>query len=381
MIGTTPIHRPRLLPLLLLTALAAVPLAALTAAPLAAQDPAVAAPPAPMSLGDRLERAAEMLRTHRDTTGVAGLSAAIAVDGRLAWAGGFGYADLTHRVEAGPEMVSRIGSISKPVAAVMAMALRDRGLIDLDVPISTYLPDYPGQNAGITMRQLMSHTAGVRHYNGDEFMSDVHYEDVLSPLAVFWADSLLFEPGTAWSYTTYGWTVVSAVTDAADPTRSWLEILEDEVLDPLGLTTMQPGLKQPVILRRASYYYRDSVGVYSNAPQVDLSNKWAGGGLISTTADMVRFALGVLHGEVLSDGARAEMWRRQTPEDAPSYGLGWYIGELDGHRTISHGGGSVGATAMLLMLPDDGVVVAILGNTGDVGHGGIAAAVARLFLD
>lgn len=75
------------------------------------------------------------------------------------------------------------------------------------------------------------------------------------------------------------------------------------------------------------------------------------------------------------------MWRRQTPEDEPSYGLGWSVGEIDGHRVVSHSGGSVGATAMLLLLPDDGVVVSVLGNTGNVGHAGIAAAVARLFLD
>ncbi len=374
-------RRTRLLRLALLTALMAVPLPALSAAPLAAQDAAVAPAPTATSLADRLERAVAMLRTHRDTTGVAGLSAAIAVDGRLAWTGGFGYANLQHRVEAGPEMVSRVGSISKPVAAVAAMALWDRGLLDLDAPIAAYLPDYPADNARITLRQLMTHTAGVRHYNGDEFMSNVPYPDVMAPMEVFWADSLLFEPGTAYSYTTYGWTVVSAVTDAADPARSWVEILDDEVLDPLGLTVMQPEWSQRVIPDHAAFYYRDTTGVYYNAPQVDLSNKWAGGGLVSTTADMVNFALGVLDGDVLSDSARAEMWRRQTPEDAPGYGLGWFVDALDGHRAISHGGGSVGATAMLLMLPEDGVVVAILGNTGNVGHGGIAAEVARLFIE
>lgn len=333
------------------------------------------------SLASRLRQAAAMLQTHQDTTGVAGLSAAIAVDGRLVWTGGFGYADLQNGVEAGPGMVSRVGSISKPVAAVAAMALWDRGLIDLDAPISDYLPEYPAGNARITTRQLMTHTAGVRHYNGDEFLSNVSYADVMTPMKVFWADSLLFEPGTDYSYTTYGWTVVSAVTDAVDPGRTWLEILDDEVLGPLGLTAMQPEWQDSVIPGHASFYYRDTAGVYTNAPEVDLSNKWAGGGLVSTTADMVNFALGVLHGDVLSDSARTEMWRRQTPEGVPGYGLGWFVDDLDGHRAISHGGGSVGATAMLLMLPDDGIVVAILGNTGDVGHGGIAAAVARLFLD
>ncbi|MFP4624032.1 MAG: serine hydrolase domain-containing protein [Gemmatimonadota bacterium] len=353
-------------------------LPALTAAPAAAQ----AGGEGDVPLADRLTAAVEALRTHQDTSGVAGLSAAIAVDGRLVWSGGFGYADLQHRVEAGPATVSRIGSISKPVAAVAAMALWDRGMLDLDTPIRTYLPDYPAANAHVTMRQLMSHTAGVRHYRGDEFMSNEAYTDVVSPMAVFWEDPLLFEPGTDYNYSTYGWTVVSAVTEAADGRRPWVDILYDEVIHPLGLLHMQPEWQDSVIPHHASFYMLDrEAGVRTNAPEVDQSNKWAGGGLVATTADLVNFALGVMNGTVLSDEARAEMWRKQTPAGESSYGLGWNVGEIDGRRVVSHSGGSVGATAMLVLLPDHGIAVAVLGNTSGVSHAGIARRVTRILLD
>src|SRR5690606_1609814 len=148
------------------------------------------------SIGERVERAVEALRTHQDTSGVAGLSAALAVDGRVVWAGGFGWADLEHRVPMGAETVSRIGSISKPVAGVAAMILVDRGRLDLDAPVSTYLAHYPQPQARVTMRQLMSHTAGIRHYaDAEEFFSNVRYDDVVAPMSVFWRDPLLFEPG------------------------------------------------------------------------------------------------------------------------------------------------------------------------------------------
>jgi serine beta-lactamase-like protein LACTB, mitochondrial len=333
------------------------------------------------SLAERLNEAIAALRTHQDTSGVVGLSAAIAVDGALLWTGGFGYANLQHRVEADAGMVNRIGSISKPVAGAAAMALWDRGMLDLDAPVSTYLPDYPERNARITPRQLMSHTAGVRHYTGDsEFLSNVRYPDVFEPMRVFWADDLLFEPGSGYAYSTYGWTVVSAVTDAADPSRDWLRILHDEVLDPLGLVSMQPEWQDSVIPRLASYYLLDrGAGTITNAPEVDNSNKWAGGGLVSTAADVVRFALGVAGGAILSDRARAEMWRTQTPAGESSYGLGWGVADIDGRRVVSHSGGSMGATAMLVLLPDDGIAVAVLGNTGGVGHAGIARRVALIF--
>ena len=350
-------------------------LALVAPAPASAQLGAPAAPP----LADRLERAVEALRTHADTSGVAGISAALAVDGRLVWTGGFGWVDLEKGVPMSAATVSRIGSISKPIAGTAAMVLVDKGRLDLDAPVSRYLPSYPRPNGDrITTRQLMSHTAGVRHYRGAEFASAVRYDDVVAPLAVFWADDLLFEPGTDYAYSTYGWTVISAVTAAAAG-RPWTEVLRDEVARPLGLLSLQPEWSDSIIPHRASYYVRSGDG-WLNAPFVDNSNKWAGGGLVSNAADLVNYALGLMEGRVMSERSRAESWRQQTPEGESSYGLGWGVGEIEGHRAVSHSGGSMGATAMLIVLPDDGVVVSVLGNTSCVGHAGIAGRVARILL-
>lgn len=359
-------------------ALAALALAAIGAI---APSPASAQLGTPVAItADRLERAVEALRAHQDTSGVAGLSAAIAVDGRLRWAGGFGYADVQNRVPMGPETVSRIGSISKPVAAAATMVLVDRGQLDLDAPVSRYLPEYPRPQADrITTRQLMSHTAGIRHYRGDEFMSNVPYEDVMAPMEVFWADSLLFEPGSEYSYSTYGWTVVSAVTEAAAG-RPFVDVLRDEVTRPLGLLSLQPEWQDSIIPHHARFYLRGDDGALLNAPEVDKSNKWAGGGLVANTTDLVNFALGLIDSGLLSERALADSWTRQTPEGEPSYGLGWSVADVEGHRVVSHSGGSMGATAMLVVLPDDGVVVSVLGNTGGIGHAGIARRVAAILL-
>lgn len=335
----------------------------------------------PSTLDAKIAAAREMLRTHQDTSGVVGLSAAIAVDGRIVWAGGYGWADRERQVPADSAMVSRVGSISKSIAATAAMRLVQRGELDLDAPIARYLPEYPKPMGDeITTRELMSHTAGLRHYRGREFLSDVHYDDVVAPMAVFWSDSLLFEPGTAYSYSTYGYTVVSAVTSRAAG-KPWTDALRDEVVRPLRLTRLQPEWKDSTIAHLASFYSTDASGAVALSPEVDLSNKWAGGGLVSTTSDLARFALGLLHGGLLEPATRAEMWSRQTPEGEPSYGLGWGVGEIEGHRVISHSGGSVGATAMLVILPDDDVVVAVLGNTDGVGHAAITRNVAMLFAE
>jgi CubicO group peptidase (beta-lactamase class C family) len=243
------------------------------------------------------------------------------------------------------------------------MTLTEQGLLDLDEPIGTYLPEYPGSPRSITTRQLLSHTSGIRHYEGDEAFSSVAYDDVLEPMTVFSSDSLLFEPGSAFRYSTHGYTVVSAITQRIAG-RPWPELLEQLVAQPLGLRTLEPERHDHVIPHHASFYRRSSDGVAVNAPHVDQSNVWGGGGLLATAADLVNFAIAVADGALLGQAAMDEMWRKQTPgeRDLP-YGLGWVILERDGHRLVGHTGGTPGATAMLLIAPDDRAAVAFLSNT------------------
>lgn len=181
--------------------------------------------PADPDLASRIERAIEMLATHQDTPGVFGISAAIAVGGRLAWTGGFGHADLQHRVEAGPRMVSRIGSISKPIAAVAALTLVESGTLDLDAPISSYLPRYPKPTADrVTTRQFDEPHGGNPSLRRRGRVPEQHCirrrddpsRGVLGPGAAGRAGHGLLVQ--------YGWTVVSAVTEGASA-RPWVDVL------------------------------------------------------------------------------------------------------------------------------------------------------------
>ncbi|HKJ92139.1 MAG TPA: serine hydrolase domain-containing protein [Longimicrobiales bacterium] len=295
---------------------------------------------------------------------VPGLTAAVAVDGALVWTQGFGYADLEHMVPASPQTRWRIASISKTFTAVAAMQLLAQGKLDLDAPIQRWVPEFPPKRGPVTLRRLMSHTSGLRHYKGDEFMSDVHYDDVIAPIAVFAQDSLLFMPGERYSYSTYGFTLVSAVVRRASG-EPFLDYLEEHVIRPAGLSSVGPERKDSIILHHASFYLADSLGVITKAPEVDLSNKWAGGGLLSTASDLVRWALAVSNHRVLSDSMTERMWTRQKLNDGTlgPYALGWRV-ETDaaGHRVVYHTGGAMGGGGVLYFYPDDGVAVAILGN-------------------
>lgn len=341
---------------------------------------------AQMSARDRVPEAAKVLETFIDTTHVPSISGAIAVDGEVVWADGFGYADLSHKVPATDETKYRIASISKPVTSTIAMMLVEEGRLNLDAPIRSYLPLFPEKRDEITTRQLLSHTAGIRHYEGNEFMSDTRYESRLGPVAIFADDSLLFEPGTDYSYSTYGYTLASAVIEAAADS-TFLELLKARLRDPLDLNTLVPEKTEKVIPNKASFYLvetNNGDATVVNAPFVDNSNKWTGGGLLSAPKDLVRWVLALLDGDLLDPSSLDALFAPQPPnEDANSYyALGWRVDEDEqGRRRISHTGGAMGGSGVVMFYPDQQMVVATLANASDVPHSGLADRMMKILLD
>ena len=352
---------PRVGPLLL-AAVLALP------RPLAAQSaPAVAEAPAPTRYADAIEQARRTVAEVMARNGIPGLSVAVLVDGEIVWSEGFGYADVEHRVPVTPLTRFRIGSISKPVTAFAIARLHDEGRLDLDAPVQRYVPSFPRKRWPITTRQLAGHLAGIRHYRGDEFLSRDRYETVLDGLEIFQDDSLLFQPGTDYSYSSYGWNLISAVIEGAAG-EPFLAYMRREVFAPLRLRSIVAEHTDSIIAHRASYYERDrATGRVLNAPYVDNSYKWAGGGFISNTEDLVRFGWAHLDGSFLQPATVEVLFtsQRTTSGRVTNYGLGWSSGtDSAGRRWVGHTGGSVGARAVLLVYPDQRVVVAALANLG-----------------
>ena len=127
-----------------------------------------------------------------DRAGDPGLALAVAVDGKIVYSEGFGYADLEQRVPIWPTTKFRIGSISKPLTAVGLMELVQAGKVDLDAPVQKYVPSFPDKGAVITVRMIGGHLGGIRHYRGDEFLIQKHYDSVLEALQIFENDPLLY---------------------------------------------------------------------------------------------------------------------------------------------------------------------------------------------
>ena len=346
-----------------------------------AQTPATVAP-APLHYAEVVEKARALVRADIAERGYPGLAIAVSVDDETVWSEGFGYADLEHRVPMTRSVKFRVGSISKSMTAAAVAGLVEDGRLDLDAPVQTYVPSFPEKTHPVTTRQLGGHLGGIRHYRGNENFIRDPFATVVDGLSIFADDPLLHEPGTTFSYTSHGFNLISAVVEGAAE-RPFLDVMREAVFRPLGMRDTVADFVTPIIPGRTRYYVRDDAGRVVNAPFVNNSYKWAGGGFLSTTEDVLRFANAHLYDGFLSKPSLELLFTEQKTRDGEGvgYGFGWFIRTRDdGRRLLSHSGGSVGGTSLMVMEPETRVVVVGLINlTG--ANNGVVREVLNLFVD
>ena len=293
-----------------------------------------------------------------------GLSAAIAVNGETRWAGGAGFLDLENRVPAHAEMVHRIASISKPQTAVAIMQLVEQRKIRLDNTAQSYITNYPEKKWPMTVRQLLNHTAGVRHYHPGEAGTMENFGYLKKALRVFKDDPLLFEPGTGYNYTTYGYSVLGVIVENASGKR-FGEYMHDHIWSPAGMEYSRLELRGEIVPNRARGYSVSDRGELVNARYTDLSIKYPGGGMVSTVEDLLRFNRAFWDGTLVSQESRDSMLKPTTLADGSvsTYGLGWGVTEDGGHGpAYAHSGGQAGTSTYLVHHYEAGIAVAVISN-------------------
>lgn len=338
------------------------------------------------NLTDKFTQISHRVETFKESEHVPGVAIAITSHGELIYAEGFGYADLEQNSSVNPLTTRfRIGSISKSLTASVLAKQLQQGLVDLDNPVQHYLPSYPsdGDKSMITLRLLGGHLAGIRHYNGNEFLMNEHYTDVIPALDIFKNDPLLHKPGSKYAYSSYGFNLISAVmqTVAGKP---FLELMDDELIKPLGLLHTGPDMVSDIIPDRTGYYVEDLQGNVVNAPAVDNSYKWAGGGFLSSATDLCRFANALL-GEDFWTADTRKLFITSQKDDSNKethYGIG-FRSDTDnaGRHWFGHSGGSVGGTSNLVIYPEAELVIVVLTNKSNVRIGTLNQEIAAMILD
>ena len=303
--------------------------------------------------------------------------------GEVVHAEGLGYADLEQQVPVNPWLTKfRIASISKTLTADALIQLQAAGRLDLDAEVQAYVPSFPKKRWPVSTRMAAGHIAGIRHYRGDEFLSTKYYPTVIEGLDIFKEDTLLFEPGSKYSYSSYGFNLVSAVIEGASE-QEFLAYMEANVFEPLAMNNTTPEFMDEIITNRGRYY--DQIdGKIFNAPFVDNSYKWAGGGFLSTAEDLGKFAKAHMQEGYLPKASLLELTTSQSLSDGSEtgYGLGWVTNtDKKGLHWIGHSGGAVGGTSKMVIYPKAEIIVIVLTNLSGAGLGNFPHELAWMLMD
>jgi serine beta-lactamase-like protein LACTB, mitochondrial len=347
------------------------------AAPLAAMVSRIAQTPADTAVA----RTAEAI-FRRDP--MPALSVAAYRGNVLAFARAYGEVDLELGVAASTSHRFRVGSGAKPITATLAAIMSDEGVVDLDAGIGRYIPGLPHAHHATTLRQLLTHRGGVRHYSARDWeraaaggaIDSRTYFSNADILAIFIDDPLVAPPGSRMVYSTFGYTLASIALEHAAGTP-FLELLQQKIAAPLGLASLGADAPRRVIPGRVRGYGRASDvreippvhGIWANAPTNNPAYKWAGGGLVMTPSDFARFGAVHLEPGLLSRRVLDTLFTVQVADSSPPLGLGWRINrDSKGRLRWHHAGGQEGARSSLVVYPEQRLSIAFASNaTGTPG--------------
>lgn len=273
-----------------------------------------------------------------------------------------GLADLETRAPLRPEHLFRIGSITKPFTALAILLLMDRGQLTLDDPIGRHLPAYPEPGRRITLRQLLTHQAGLPDYTRLPAFRTLReaVPDAAALLAYFQHEPLDFVPGERHVYSNSGYAVLGAVIEAISG-QPYGRFMAQHVFQPLGMA--DTGLEDRAV-HAVVKGYGHRQGKRQQAPVPPSANTYASGGLVSTVDDLARFALAVDAGRLLKPATWALAFGPVPTRDGQPtrYGLGWQVHDFLGQPRVQHGGSLAGFSSHLLRLPQQRTWVMVLMN-------------------
>jgi len=314
-----------------------------------------------------------------------GLGVGVVLDGRVAWLGGFGHAEPGVPLDPTKHRI-RWASISKTLTGTVAAREAAAGRLDLDADARALYPAWPGPSAlggeawsgAITLRQLLSHTAGVQAYDDGAAAPTPPLASQLDPLVNtgfawalprWWTAPLVAAPGAEFRYSTMGHNLAGAVIGAARaeageaPDAAFLRLVE-EMLAGTAAAEAQPDREYAPLSERAAGFALGDDGAVHPSADVDVSWKAPGGGFISTVQELAGYCALLAGDELLPAEAKALAWAPTVlGSGVEDYGLGFGVGEARGRRRVEHNGGQEKTRTRLVLYPAEGLCFVAMTNT------------------
>jgi CubicO group peptidase (beta-lactamase class C family) len=306
-------------------------------------------------------------------SGVPSASIAVVRDGKLVYAKAYGDARLDPKTPATPAMRYSIGSISKEFTAAAILMLQQQGKLSLDDKIAKFFPDLTDADH-ITLRQILSHTSGYQDYwPQDYLMPPMKLATTPAQIMDGWAKKPLdFAPGSQWQYSNTGYVIAGAIVQKLTG-QTPFEFLQQHVFPTLGITDAYDTNLHALPDQDARGYSRFALGPLRPSPKEGVNWMFGAGELAMTASDLAKWDIAMIDQTLLQPAS----WRAMQTEVVlnnglgSGYGLGVFVGKMDGHRMISHDGEVMGFTAGNTIFPDDKVAVVVLTNQDAVGTFGV----------
>ncbi|WP_323789383.1 serine hydrolase domain-containing protein [Psychroserpens sp.] len=314
---------------------------------------------------------------------VIGASAGYLVDGEILWESAIGYANKDEKQKFNLDTQVRTASIAKSMTAVAVMQLVAKGLIDLDKPIATYIPEFIQKgDIKITTKHVLSHTSGISAYkNSKEVENKTDFNSLKEAYDVFKDRKLRFEPGTEFFYTSYGYVVLGLLIENVSG-MPYETYMQKNIWDTAGM--INTGVEKFDVTREnaSALYHKQNKGKLKKATPNNLSNRIPGGGFYSTTTDVLLFGNALLNNTLISEESLGLMTQHHSLEKVNnSYGFGFFLyGKQPNEGSIfGHGGAQTGSSTQLFVVPSLKTVIAVMSNTS--GSGTAVSTVAGQLID
>jgi CubicO group peptidase (beta-lactamase class C family) len=297
---------------------------------------------------------------------VAGVAVAVVHGGDTLLHKGFGRADVELEVPTPRDAVYEIGSITKQFTAAAILQLAAKDSINLDAPITAYLPAYNTRGHTVTVRHLLHHTSGIRSYTNMAQFQDIAYQELPRDtlLALVGAEPLRFAPGTAMSYSNTGYFLLGRIIEKASG-QSYAAYIEEHLFGPVGMEDSYYCDEQAVVEHRAHGYRWSGSDGFQHKEYLDHTWPYAAGSLCSTTGDLVAWNRALHGGAVLSDSMYQRMVSPGRLSDGTHlrHAMGLGVFEIEGRPVIAHGGGIPGYLSHARYYPEEDLIVIVLQNT------------------
>ena len=321
------------------------------------------------------------VRTEMQNQHIPGLTLLVSKNGTPIRTEAYGLSNLELNVPAKPETIFQSGSVGKQFTATAVMMLVEAGKVGLEDPLTIYFPEAPSSWKQVTVRELLSHTAGFTDYPKDFDERKDYTEEEL--LKIVEAIPLAYPPGTGWSYSNLGYLTLGILIHKVTG-EFYGEFLQQRIFRPLEMSTTRI-INEADIVPNRSAGYRLVNGELKNQEWVSpFLNTTADGSLYFTILDLAKWDAALYTEKLLKKASLAQMWTvaplRNGQPNSGHYGYGWFIEIQDGHRVIEHEGQWQGFETQISRYVDDELTVVVLTNLAEAKPDLIAHGIAAIYL-